>query len=287
MILDGKALSNKILDEISKEHDFILKKNGRRAGLVVVIVGDDKASRVYVKNKRMTCEKVGFFTETIDFSSNISEEELLKEIERLNSDERFDGILVQLPLPKHIDELKVLNAINPDKDVDGFHFNNIGKMVVGDDTGFLSCTPYGIMQLFDEYNINVEGKDVVIIGRSNIVGKPMALLLIQKRATVQVCNTRTKDMREKLKNADIVISAAGVPNLIGKEDVKKGAVVIDVGINRVEGKICGDVNFEEVKDIASYITPVPGGVGPMTIASLMKNTLKSYRMRVDKDESNF
>ena len=287
MILDGKALSNKILDEISKEHDFMLKKNGRRAGLVVVIVGDDKASRVYVKNKRMTCEKVGFFTETIDFSSNISEEELLKEIERLNSDERFDGILVQLPLPKHIDELKVLNAINPDKDVDGFHFNNIGKMVVGDDTGFLSCTPYGIMQLFDEYNINVEGKDVVIIGRSNIVGKPMALLLIQKRATVQVCNTRTKDMREKLKNADIVISASGVPNLIGKEDVKKGAVVIDVGINRVEGKICGDVNFEEVKDIASYITPVPGGVGPMTIASLMKNTLKSYRMRVDKDESNF
>lgn len=287
MILDGKVLSNKILDEISKEHDFMLKKNGRRAGLVVVIVGDDKASRVYVKNKRMTCEKVGFFTETIDFSSNISEEELLKEIERLNSDERFDGILVQLPLPKHIDELKVLNAINPDKDVDGFHFNNIGKMVVGDDTGFLSCTPYGIMQLFDEYNINVEGKDVVIIGRSNIVGKPMALLLIQKRATVQVCNTRTKDMREKLKNADIVISAAGVPNLIGKEDIKKGAVVIDVGINRVEGKICGDVNFEEVKDIASYITPVPGGVGPMTIASLMKNTLKSYRMRVDKDESNF
>ena len=287
MILDGKALSNKILDEISKEHDFMLKKNGRRAGLVVVIVGDDKASRVYVKNKRMTCEKVGFFTETIDFSSNISEEELLKEIERLNSDERFDGILVQLPLPKHIDELKVLNAINPDKDVDGFHFNNIGKMVVGDDTGFLSCTPYGIMQLFNEYNINVEGKDVVIIGRSNIVGKPMALLLIQKRATVQVCNTRTKDMREKLKNADIVISAAGVPNLIGKEDIKKGAVVIDVGINRVEGKICGDVNFEEVKDIASYITPVPGGVGPMTIASLMKNTLKSYRMRVDKDESNF
>ena len=287
MILDGKALSNKILDEISKEHDFMLKKNGKRAGLVVVIVGDDKASRVYVKNKRMTCEKVGFFTETIDFSSNISEEELLKEIERLNSDERFDGILVQLPLPKHIDELKVLNAINPDKDVDGFHFNNIGKMVVGDDTGFLSCTPYGIMQLFDEYNINVEGKDVVIIGRSNIVGKPMALLLIQKRATVQVCNTRTKDMREKLKNADIVISAAGVPNLIGKEDIKKGAVVIDVGINRVEGKICGDVNFEEVKDIASYITPVPGGVGPMTIASLMKNTLKSYRMRVDKDESNF
>ena len=287
MILDGKALSNKILDEISKEHDFMLKKNGRRAGLVVVIVGDDKASRVYVKNKRMTCEKVGFFTETIDFSSNISEEELLKEIERLNNDERFDGILVQLPLPKHIDELKVLNAINPDKDVDGFHFNNIGKMVVGDDTGFLSCTPYGIMQLFDEYNINVEGKDVVIIGRSNIVGKPMALLLIQKRATVQVCNTRTKDMREKLKNADIVISAAGVPNLIGKEDIKKGAVVIDVGINRVDGKICGDVNFEEVKDIASYITPVPGGVGPMTIASLMKNTLKSYRMRVDKDESNF
>ena len=287
MILDGKALSNKILDEISKEHDLMFKKNGRRAGLVVIIVGDDKASRVYVKNKRMTCEKVGFFTETIDFSSNISEEELLKEIEKLNKDTRFDGILVQLPLPKQIDELKVLNTISPDKDVDGFHFNNIGKMVVGDNTGFLSCTPYGIMQLLDEYNIDVEGKDVVIVGRSNIVGKPMALLLIQKRATVQVCNTRTKDMREKLKNADIVIAAAGVPNLIGLDDVKKGAIVIDVGINRVDGKLCGDVNFEEIKNIASYITPVPGGVGPMTIASLMKNTLKSYRMRVDKDESNF
>ena len=287
MILDGKALSNKILDEISKEHDLMFKKNGRRAGLVVIIVGDDKASRVYVKNKRMTCEKVGFFTETIDFSSNISEEELLKEIEKLNKDTRFDGILVQLPLPKHIDELKVLNTISPDKDVDGFHFNNIGKMVVGDNTGFLSCTPYGIMQLLDEYNIDVEGKDVVIVGRSNIVGKPMALLLIQKRATVQVCNTRTKDMREKVKNADIVIAAAGVPNLIGLDDVKKGAIVIDVGINRVDGKLCGDVNFEEIKNIASYITPVPGGVGPMTIASLMKNTLKSYRMRVDKDESNF
>lgn len=287
MILDGKALSNKILDEISKEHDLMFKKNGRRAGLVVIIVGDDKASRVYVKNKRMTCEKVGFFTETIDFSSNISEEELLKEIEKLNKDTRFDGILVQLPLPKHIDELKVLNTISPDKDVDGFHFNNIGKMVVGDNTGFLSCTPYGIMQLLDEYNIDVEGKDVVIVGRSNIVGKPMALLLIQKRATVQVCNTRTKDMREKLKNADIVIAAAGVPNLIGLDDVKKGTIVIDVGINRVDGKLCGDVNFEEIKNIASYITPVPGGVGPMTIASLMKNTLKSYRMRVDKDESNF
>ena len=287
MILDGKALSNKILDEISKEHDLMFKKNGRRAGLVVIIVGDDKASRVYVKNKRMTCEKVGFFTETIDFSSNISEEDLLKEIEKLNKDTRFDGILVQLPLPKHIDELKVLNTISPDKDVDGFHFNNIGKMVVGDNTGFLSCTPYGIMQLLDEYNIDVEGKDVVIVGRSNIVGKPMALLLIQKRATVQVCNTRTKDMREKLKNADIVIAAAGVPNLIGLDDVKKGVIVIDVGINRVDGKLCGDVNFEEIKNIASYITPVPGGVGPMTIASLMKNTLKSYRMRVDKDESNF
>ena len=287
MILDGKALSNKILDEISKEHDLMFKKNGRRAGLVVIIVGDDKASRVYVKNKRMTCEKVGFFTETIDFSSNISEEDLLKEIEKLNKYTRFDGILVQLPLPKHIDELKVLNTISPDKDVDGFHFNNIGKMVVGDNTGFLSCTPYGIMQLLDEYNIDVEGKDVVIVGRSNIVGKPMALLLIQKRATVQVCNTRTKDMREKLKNADIVIAAAGVPNLIGLDDVKKGVIVIDVGINRVDGKLCGDVNFEEIKNIASYITPVPGGVGPMTIASLMKNTLKSYRMRVDKDESNF
>ena len=281
MILDGKALSNKILDEISKEHDFMLKKNGRRAGLVVVIVGDDKASRVYVKNKRMTCEKVGFFTETIDFSSNISEEELLKEIERLNSDERFDGILVQLPLPKHIDELKVLNAINPDKDVDGFHFNNIGKMVVGDDTGFLPCTPYGIIQLLEEYKVDVVGKDVVIVGRSNIVGKPMALILIEKGATVKVCNSKTKDLSDKIQRADIVIVAAGVPKLVKAKDVKEGAIVIDVGINRVDGKLCGDVDYDEVIEKASLITPVPGGVGPMTIASLITNTLKAYKKNLN------
>ena len=180
-------------------------------------------------------------------------------------------------MPAHINELKIIDSISPEKDVDGFHVANIGKMVIGDETGFLSCTPYGIMQLLEEYKIEIAGKDAVIIGRSNIVGKPMALMLIQKGATVQVCNSNTKDLRKKLNEADIIIVAAGVPKLLKKEDVKEGTVVIDVGINRVDGKICGDVDYEEVAEKTSYITPVPGGVGPMTIASLIKNTFKSYK----------
>lgn len=275
--IDGKAFSQVILEKIREEHNQLKEKYGKQAGLAVVIVGNNPASQVYVRNKMKACENVGFYSENIELDENISEEELLQEINKLNKNDRINGILVQLPLPSHINELKIINSISPEKDVDGFHVANIGKMVIGDETGFLSCTPYGIMQLLEEYKIEIAGKNAVIIGRSNIVGKPMALMLIQKGATVQVCNSRTKDLRKKLNDADIIIVAAGVPKLLKKEDVKEGAVVIDVGINRVDGKICGDVDYEEVLEKASYITPVPGGVGPMTIASLIKNTFKSYK----------
>jgi tetrahydrofolate dehydrogenase/cyclohydrolase, NAD(P)-binding domain protein len=275
--IDGKAFSQVILEKIREEHNQLKEKYGKKAGLAVVIVGNNPASQVYVRNKMKACENVGFYSENIELDENISEEELLQEIDKLNKNDRINGILVQLPLPSHINELKIIDSISPEKDVDGFHVANIGKMVIGDETGFLSCTPYGIMQLLEEYKIEIAGKDAVIIGRSNIVGKPMALMLIQKGATVQVCNSRTKDLRKKLNEADIIIVAAGVPKLLKKEDVKEGAVVIDVGINRVDGKICGDVDYEEVVEKASYITPVPGGVGPMTIASLIKNTFKSYK----------
>lgn len=275
--IDGKAFSQVILEKIREEHNQLKEKYGKQAGLAVVIVGNNPASQVYVRNKMKACENVGFYSENIELDENISEKELLQEIDKLNKNDRINGILVQLPLPSHINELKIIDSISPKKDVDGFHVANIGKMVIGDETGFLSCTPYGIMQLLEEYKIEIAGKDAVIIGRSNIVGKPMALMLIQKGATVQVCNSRTKDLRKKLNDADIIIVAAGVPKLLKKEDVKEGAVVIDVGINRVDGKICGDVDYEEVAERASYITPVPGGVGPMTIASLIKNTFKSYK----------
>ena len=275
--IDGKAFSQTVLEKIREEHSQLKEKYGKPAGLAVVIVGNNPASQVYVKNKIRACENVGFYSENIEFDENISEKELLQEIDKLNKNNRIDGILVQLPLPAHINELKIIDSISPEKDVDGFHVSNIGKMVIGDETGFLSCTPYGIMQLLEEYKIEISGKDAVIIGRSNIVGKPMALMLIQKGATVQVCNSNTKDLRKKLSKADIIIVAAGVPKLLKKEDVKEGAVVIDVGINRVDGKICGDVDYEEVAEKTSYITPVPGGVGPMTIASLIKNTFKSYK----------
>ena len=275
--IDGKAFSQTVLEKIREEHSQLKEKYGKLAGLAVVIVGNNPASQVYVKNKIRACENVGFYSENIELDENISEKELLQEINKLNKNDRINGILVQLPLPAHINELKIIDSISPEKDVDGFHVSNIGKMVIGDETGFLSCTPYGIMQLLEEYKIEISGKDAVIIGRSNIVGKPMALMLIQKGATVQVCNSNTKDLRKKLSKADIIIVAAGVPKLLKKEDVKEGAVVIDVGINRVDGKICGDVDYEEVAKKTSYITPVPGGVGPMTIASLIKNMRIKYK----------
>ena len=281
-IIDGKALSEKTLEEIKETHDELQKKSGRKAGLAVIIVGENPASQIYVRNKIRACERVGFHSETIRLDEHITEENLLLEIEKLNNDNNIDGILVQLPIPKHINELKVINAISAEKDVDGFHTTNIGKMMIGDETGFLPCTPAGVIQMFEEYNIDLEGKDVLVIGQSNIVGKPMTLLLINKRATVQVCNSKTKNLPEKLQKADVVVAAAGSPKLVKGSDVKEGVVVIDIGINRVDGKICGDVDFEEVSQKASYITPVPGGVGPMTIAMLIKNTFKSYKQKVGK-----
>ena len=281
-IIDGKALSDKILKEIENEHSELQAKVGRKAGLAVIIVGENPASQIYVRNKIRACERVGFHSETIRLDENITEESLLLEIKKLNNDNNIDGILVQLPIPKHINELKVINAISAEKDVDGFHTTNIGKMMIGDETGFLPCTPAGVIQMFEEYNIDLEGKDVLVIGQSNIVGKPMTLLLINKRATVQICNSKTKNLSEKLQKADVVVAAAGSPKLVKGSDVKEGVVVIDIGINRVDGKICGDVDFEEVSQKASYITPVPGGVGPMTIAMLIKNTFKSYKQKVGK-----
>ena len=261
IIIDGKEFSKKILEEISNEQkEIVERKNLRPAGLAVIIVGENPASQVYVRNKTRACEKVGFYSETIKLEENISENDLIKKIEELNENDKIDGILVQLPLPKHIDELKVINSIKPEKDVDGFSNVNVGKMVIGDESGFLSCTPYGIMQLLEGYDIDVDGKDVVVVGRSNIVGKPMAMMLIQKGA--------------------IIVVAVGVPRMIKATDVKEGVVVIDVGINRVDGKLCGDVDYEDVAQKASYITPVPGGVGPMTIASLIKNTFISYQRKI-------
>ena len=280
--IDGKGIAQKTLAYIEKEHKLLKDKYGRAAGLAVIMAGDNPASEIYVKNKIKACETAGIYSRTIKLDENVTEKDLIEEIEKLNKDDKIDGILVQLPLPAHIDELKIINAISPEKDVDGFHSVNLGKMIIGDKTGFLPCTPYGIMQLLDEYGIDPAGKDTVIIGRSNIVGKPAAILFIEKSATVQVCNTKTKNIKKKIRNADIVIAAVGVPNFIKGEDIKEGAVVIDVGINRVNGKLCGDVDYEEVSEKAGYITPVPGGVGPMTIASLIKNTFKSYVNKVEK-----
>lgn len=280
--IDGKGIAQKTLAYIEKEHKLLKDKYGRAAGLAVIMAGDNPASEIYVKNKIKVCEIAGIYSRTIKLDENVTEKDLIEEIEKLNKDDKIDGILVQLPLPVHIDELKIINAISPEKDVDGFHSVNLGKMIIGDKTGFLPCTPYGIMQLLDEYGIDPAGKDTVIIGRSNIVGKPAAILFIEKSATVQVCNTKTKNIKDKIRNADIVIAAVGVPNFIKGEDIKEGAVVIDVGINRVNGKLCGDVDYEEVSKKAGYITPVPGGVGPMTIASLIKNTFKSYVNKVEK-----
>ncbi len=279
VVIDGKAVSEKIREQIRKEHEVLALASGRKAGLAVILAGDDPASKIYVNNKIKACEKAGFHSMVHYLGGDESEEELRDVIITLNNDENTDGILVQLPLPKHINELKVITSVSPEKDVDAFHPINIGKYVIGDESGFLPCTPYGIIQLLDEYKIETQGKDTVIIGRSNIVGKPMAMLMLQKSATVQVCHTKTKNLFEKMRNADIIISAVGVPNLVTEENVKEGAVVIDVGISRVEGKVYGDVDFTGVSKKASYITPVPGGVGPMTITSLLGNTLKSFKNR--------
>ncbi|MCI5690482.1 MAG: bifunctional methylenetetrahydrofolate dehydrogenase/methenyltetrahydrofolate cyclohydrolase FolD [Clostridiales bacterium] len=268
-ILDGKALAEKVKQGVRQEAEAL----GRKPGLAVIIVGSNPASRVYVNSKRKDCEECGFLSEEYALPEETTQEELVELIGRLNGREDIDGILCQLPLPQGIDEEAVLMAISPEKDVDGFHPMNMGSLLVGKE-GFLPCTPYGIMEILAEYGIDPKGKQCVVVGRSNIVGKPMALLLLQKHGTVTVCHSRTQDLAQVCRTADILVAAVGKVNLITADMVKPGAVVIDVAMNRNEaGKLCGDVAFAEVKEIASAITPVPGGVGPMTRAMLMKNTL--------------
>lgn len=276
-LIDGKKISAEIKTEIKTEVEELKGKIGAVPGLAVILVGDNSASQVYVNSKERACKALGFHSEKYELSEDTTEEELLKLIDELNKKDEINGILVQLPVPKQIDTKKVLNSILAKKDVDGFHPLNIGKLVVGDDSAFYSCTPYGIVELLKRSNIEIEGKEVVVIGRSNIVGKPMALLLLQENATVTIAHSRTKDLASVVKRADIIIAAVGRAKLVTEDMVKDGAVIIDVGMNRVDGKLCGDVDFENVKDKCSYITPVPGGVGPMTIAMLMKNTLISFK----------
>ncbi|MBO7386754.1 MAG: bifunctional methylenetetrahydrofolate dehydrogenase/methenyltetrahydrofolate cyclohydrolase FolD [Lachnospiraceae bacterium] len=269
-IIDGKLISSQIKDEV-KERVAALKAKGREVTLAVVLVGEDPASQVYVNNKKKACEYCGINSKSFELPESTSEAELLELIGKLNADESIDGILVQLPLPKGIDEDKVIMAIDPAKDVDGFHISNVGSLCVGR-PGLVSCTPAGIIELLKRYNVAIEGKECVVVGRSNIVGKPMALLLLRENGTVTVCHSRTEDLKDVTSRADILVVAIGKPKFIDGSYVKDGAVVIDVGIHRNEdGKLCGDVDFDSVKDKTSAITPVPGGVGPMTIAMLMNN----------------
>lgn len=278
-LLDGKSLSNKIKEEVRVEVEQLKQEKGITPGLAVVLVGDDAASATYVNSKHKACEKAGIYSEVHKKDSSTTQEELLKIIEEMNNDPKLDGILVQLPVPEHIDTTTVLEAINPLKDVDGFHPYNVGRMVSNLDA-FLPATPFGVMRMFQEYNIDLIGKNVCIIGSSDIVGKPMASLLINAKATVEVCNSKTKDLKAHTLIADIIIVAAGRVNLVTADMINEGAIIIDVGINRLDnGKLVGDVDFEGCKDKCSFITPVPGGVGPMTIAMLLKNTVKAAKLR--------
>lgn len=277
VIIDGKSLAKKIRMELKEEVDRLKKKN-IYPKLAVIMVGDDKASKVYVKNKSKACEEIGIEYEEFLLDSNITMDELLNLIEELNERKDIHGILLQSPIPKHLDINKAFNKIDYKKDVDGFNPINVGKLVIGEDS-FISCTPYGVIKMLEEYGIEIEGKNAVVIGRSNIVGKPLAQCLLAKNATVTICHSRTKNIHQITNNADILVAALGRPKYVKDSMVKDGAVVIDVGINRNDdGKIVGDVDFESVSKKASYITPVPGGVGPMTIAMLMNNVIKAAKL---------
>lgn len=273
-IIDGKKISQAVREEYRQRAEK-LKDKGILPGLAVIIVGDNPASRIYVRNKIKACHEVGLHSESHDMPEDASEEMVLNQIEELNQSEKIHGILVQLPLPAHIDDKKVLEAISPDKDVDGFHYYNIGALVTGNKI-FPPCTPYGVMCMLDYMNIPLEGKEAVVVGRSNIVGKPMALLLLEKSATVTICTSRTQDLKAHTSRADILVVATGRAKMITGDMIKQGATVIDVGINRDDdGRLVGDVEFESASQKAAYITPVPGGVGPMTIAILVANTVLS------------
>ncbi len=277
-IIDGKLVSQSVKDSVKAEVE-VLKEKGVEVTLAVIIVGDDPASRVYVNNKKKACEYVGFKSLEYALPASTTQEELMALVDELNSRADVNGILCQLPLPKHLDEKAIIEAISPLKDVDAFHASNVGKIMIGD-YDFLPCTPAGVMEMLSYYDIDVTGKNCVVIGRSNIVGKPMGMLLLHKNGTVTITHSRTVDLKNVTNKADILVAAIGKAKFVGEDMVKDGAVVIDVGMNRDEnGKLCGDVDFDAVAPKCSYITPVPGGVGPMTIAVLMKNTLKACKLQ--------
>ncbi len=276
-LISGKEVSLKVKNQVAEE-TAELKKQGITPGLAVIIVGNDPASRVYVNSKKKACAEVGFNSYEYALPEETTQEELLELVQKLNNDNNVNGILCQLPLPKHIEENAIINAIKAEKDVDAFHPFNVGKIMIGE-YAFLPCTPAGVMELIDSTGVEISGKSCVVIGRSNIVGKPMAMLLLHRSGTVTICHSKTQNLQEICRNADILVAAVGRANFVTEDMVKDGAVVIDVGMNRLEnGKLCGDVDFENVEKKASFITPVPGGVGPMTIAMLMKNTLTAAKM---------
>jgi len=275
-LIEGKKISDAIREEIKSEAER-LRKEGLIPGLVVILVGEDPASQVYVRNKAKACEQLGFYSEVVRMPAETSQQELLELIGKYNRQDNVHGILVQLPLPKHIEEKAVIDAIAVEKDVDGFHPVSVGNLMIGDET-LLPCTPSGVIELLKRTGNDPAGKHAVVIGRSNIVGKPVSMLLLRENATVTICHSRTPNLPEMARQADILVAAVGVPKLVKKEWIKPGAVVIDVGVNRLpDGKLCGDVDFEDALDTAGWITPVPGGVGPMTITMLMANTLKAAR----------
>ena len=277
-VLDGKKVAEQLNEIVKKDFAKFAADSGIKPGLTVVIVGENPASKVYVSRKHKACTELGFYSEVVRLPETTSEERLLQEIDRLNGDKQVHGILVQLPLPKHINSEQVLERISPIKDVDGFHPVNVGNLTIGKE-GLVPCTPYGVIKMLEISGIPIEGKRAVIIGRSNIVGKPMTMLLMSRNATVTVCHSRTKDLAAVCREGDILVAAIGKPEFVTKDMVKPGAVVIDVGINRVGDKLVGDVKFDEVQEVAGYITPVPGGVGPLTIGMLLHNTLRAAQLQ--------
>ena len=281
-IINGKEISATIRSEIKEATEKLIAESGVRPGLAVIIVGEDPASQVYVRNKKRACDEVGFYSESYELPESTTQDELNALVDRLNKDEKIHGILCQLPLPKHLDENEVIMRIDPKKDVDAFHPENVGKIMIGD-YSFLPCTPAGVMALLERSGIDVCGKECVVVGRSNIVGKPQAMLLLHANGTVTICHSRTKNLAEVCRRADILVAAIGKADFFTGDMVKEGAVVIDVGMNRrADGKLTGDVDFASVEPKASYITPVPGGVGPMTITMLMQNTLTAAKNAIKK-----
>lgn len=281
-ILDGKALAQKIEQKVSAGAKELKASTGRVPGLAVILVGHDPASQAYVGMKKKACDRAGFYSVTHEMPEDISQEAIIKTIEMMNLNPNIDGILIQLPLPKHVDTTKILEVVAPTKDVDGFHPYNVGRLATGLD-GFVPCTPLGVMELLAEYNIDVKGKNCCVVGASNIVGKPMAALLLNANATVEICHIYTDDLKKHTLAADVILVGAGVINLIKADMVKEGAIVIDIGINRApDGRLVGDVDYDAVAPKTSYITPVPGGVGPMTIAMLLSNTLKAAQIHAEE-----